>query len=297
MAKICAVCGEDCSDRPRVKDKAGRYYCKPCEVKRAAGSGVAAAPPTTSTMLLATDDAEDLIQIEEAHVAAGKACPVCMLKISADAVVCVHCGYDERKGIQSSTLVEGKRAGDGRVTLPCAKCGYDLTGLHAPRCPECGTIVGTTHRERIDSKVSRDVVRREYTKPVVMFAVGLGGVSLIHVLTGAPGEILWSLASYAIALPIGLAVLWLCCLGWIGFGAPFHLDALRLAGIYAALDFYGAVTGFLPLALIWFILGIILYVWLLADMMDMDTSDALIVAVLTFMVRLGIGFVAFVWLF
>ncbi|MCW5775946.1 MAG: hypothetical protein KIS87_05875 [Phycisphaeraceae bacterium] len=300
MAKICAVCGEDCSDRPRVKDKAGRYYCKPCEAKAAARSGFAAsaAPAgTTSTTMLVVDGAEDVIPIEEAHVAPEKACPVCMLRISADAVVCVHCGYDERKGIQSSTLVEGKRAGDGRVTLPCAKCGYDLTGLHAPQCPECGTIVGTTHRERIDSTVSRDVVRREYTKPLVMLAVGLIGVVVFHVLNGEPGAILLYFASYAIALPIGLAVLWFCCLGWIGFGAPFHLDALRLAGIYAMLDLYGAVTGFLPIALIWFIVGIVLYVWMLAEMMDMDTSDAIIVAMLTYMARLGITFVVFLWLF
>ncbi len=294
MAKICAVCGEDCSDRPRVKDKAGRYYCKPCEAKAAARSGfaaVAASAGTTATTMLAADGVDDIIPIEDAHVAVEKACPVCMLRISADAVVCVHCGYDERKGIQSSTLVEGKRAGDGRVRLPCAKCGYDLTGLHAPRCPECGTIVGTTHRERIDSTVSRDVARQEYTKPIVMFAVGTLATLGYFVLTGRPLAIVPYLIGTAMALPVGMIVLWLCCLGWIGFNAPFHLNALRLMGIYAVVGFVLVATSWLPYRFIWLGVSGMIYAWLLAEMMDMDRSDGAIVALLTFVAMLVPGFV------
>ncbi|MCL4743118.1 MAG: hypothetical protein KJZ54_13050 [Phycisphaerales bacterium] len=293
MAKICAICGEDCSDRPRVKDRAGRYYCKPCEVKAASRPGVAAPAPaaTVSTAILAAESDEDFIPIEEAHVAGEKACPVCMLKISADAVVCVHCGYDERKGIQSSTLVEGKRAGDGRVTLPCAKCGYDLTGLHAPRCPECGTFVGTTHRERIDSKVSREVVRREYTKPVVMFGVGTLATLGYFTAVGSPLAIVPFLIVTAMALPIGMIVLWLCCLGWIGFNAPFHLNALRLIGIYSVVAFVLVVTSMLPFRIFWIGAAGAIYAWLLAEMMDMDRSDGAIVALLTFASMLALAFV------
>ncbi|MEM9082773.1 MAG: hypothetical protein AAGB34_04190 [Planctomycetota bacterium] len=28
--KICRLCGEDCSDRPRIKDAKGHYACKAC---------------------------------------------------------------------------------------------------------------------------------------------------------------------------------------------------------------------------------------------------------------------------
>jgi hypothetical protein len=28
--KLCSVCGEDVSARPRTKDKHGRYFCTPC---------------------------------------------------------------------------------------------------------------------------------------------------------------------------------------------------------------------------------------------------------------------------
>ena len=30
MPKICVICGEDCSNRPRTKDARGRYYCMAC---------------------------------------------------------------------------------------------------------------------------------------------------------------------------------------------------------------------------------------------------------------------------
>ncbi len=30
MKKICVICGEDCSGRPRTKDPRGHYYCLPC---------------------------------------------------------------------------------------------------------------------------------------------------------------------------------------------------------------------------------------------------------------------------
>lgn len=34
--KICALCGDDCSGKPRVKDKKGNYYCKSCHEAAAA---------------------------------------------------------------------------------------------------------------------------------------------------------------------------------------------------------------------------------------------------------------------
>ena len=31
--KVCVHCGEDCSDKPRVKDSHDNYYCKTCHEK------------------------------------------------------------------------------------------------------------------------------------------------------------------------------------------------------------------------------------------------------------------------
>ncbi len=29
-SKVCVLCGEDCSNKPRIKDSHGNYYCKSC---------------------------------------------------------------------------------------------------------------------------------------------------------------------------------------------------------------------------------------------------------------------------
>jgi len=43
LTKICALCGADCSDRPRVKDPRGRYFCKGCYQRSIARQRAAAA--------------------------------------------------------------------------------------------------------------------------------------------------------------------------------------------------------------------------------------------------------------
>ena len=68
MAKICVICGEDCSGRPRIKDPKGHYYCKSCHEKanqrleghRAADESARAAPPDEAEPLGLLDDALDV---------------------------------------------------------------------------------------------------------------------------------------------------------------------------------------------------------------------------------------------
>ncbi len=61
MSKICVICGEDCSGRPRTKDPRGHYYCLTCyeqakhrlEQKHAANT---AAPPVPQAPTTEADD-------------------------------------------------------------------------------------------------------------------------------------------------------------------------------------------------------------------------------------------------
>ncbi len=67
MAKICVICGEDCSGRPRIKDPKGHYYCKSCHEKvnqrleghRAADESARAAPADEAEPLGLLDDSPD----------------------------------------------------------------------------------------------------------------------------------------------------------------------------------------------------------------------------------------------
>lgn len=55
-AKICTICGDDCSDRPRIKDDSGKYACRDCYEQRRAAAGQADELTETKVDLDAMDD-------------------------------------------------------------------------------------------------------------------------------------------------------------------------------------------------------------------------------------------------
>ncbi len=79
--KICVICGEDCSGRPRIKDPRGRYYCRSChELAAQRGQTRAAAS-------------------QPAEPAPGTViCPSCESALPPGAKVCVACGINVDTG-------------------------------------------------------------------------------------------------------------------------------------------------------------------------------------------------------
>jgi len=67
-AKICGICAQDCSNRPRTRDDQGRYYCRACveRAKREHRSRVASASRSGSATPSQRDSrvAEDECQIQ-----------------------------------------------------------------------------------------------------------------------------------------------------------------------------------------------------------------------------------------
>lgn len=283
-AKICVRCGEDCSDRPRVKDALGHYYCQPCAERVRAERNAptpAAAPvprPDDGPIPLA-DDAPPATAD-----AAPRECVGCGLILSRDAVICTRCGLNTRTGLRAGA--DGP-TGAGRA---CVKCGYDLAGLKSPRCPECGTLNSPRARRRArDDRDARAVERTEYTKPLIMFAAGLAISSAITAGVGDGVQaILWYLIGYALYVPAGTGAFFVCCLLWIGFDAPMHLTALRLAAVYAVTDAVAGVMGFVPLPIIPMLVVLFTYIGLLMDLLDLDVQDAVIVAVATSLIQAGV---------
>ena len=68
--KICVHCGEDCSDKPRVKDSHENYYCKTChekvEKKLQKREGVIQSPVPQE--VIATADSDGDIPMVEAPI-------------------------------------------------------------------------------------------------------------------------------------------------------------------------------------------------------------------------------------
>ena len=106
--KICVICRDDCSNRPRTKDSKGRYYCKPCyeralkhyREKKAAAARRQRHHP-------AAEVRADLIGLDNDGPAAGQpvqapapgaVCPSCDRPLPSDSKICVECGINVETG-------------------------------------------------------------------------------------------------------------------------------------------------------------------------------------------------------
>ncbi len=226
--KQCVVCGEDCANKPRVKDPKGRYYCKPCYNRAAAerrekqrqrdleGSRESSPPPNDpgneSTAgglglgsLLDDPDASGSGMGMGIGMADGT-CPECGNGYEAGAVICVNCGYNLRSGKKlQASVIEDDGAADGADGASPARTKWP-------------TVIGVLS--------------------IIVAALGLlidlaGTVSVIPVLTelGAVGAMV--LIMYV--LGIGFS-------GWLGVGGVMLLQRraaaammLKLwAGVYLA---------------------------------------------------------------
>jgi hypothetical protein len=126
-AKLCTVCGIDCSGRPRIKDQQGRYICKECFDKAkqtrqtqkapppvAAAAATAAAPTEGDNSFLL-----DLGSKESTGIAGTKPCPECGRAVPANAVICVGCGFNLATGKRLQVkVVKAKQQKEEKESKP-----------------------------------------------------------------------------------------------------------------------------------------------------------------------------------
>src|SRR5688572_26007568 len=92
--KICGICGEDCSARPRIKDQQGRYFCKAC-AEQAAQRRAAPPPPAAAA---AEEDALPASFWNDAAAQTTTPCPSCGSPMGQGAVICLSCGRNRQSG-------------------------------------------------------------------------------------------------------------------------------------------------------------------------------------------------------
>ncbi len=137
--------------------------------------------------------------------------------------------------------------------------------------------------------------RMEYIKPLVMLIVG--GAVMMGVwafadrgMADAPTGPLVALLYpvwLLVELVFGVVGLWITTKLWLGGVGPLGLAILRLAGIYAATDLIQLVVA--PLMIVGWIIHLVSYVLLLAWLFDLEIAESVILAVITFLLKVAGG--------
>ncbi len=115
-AKVCKVCKQDCSNRPRQRDKEGRYTCQDCLDKLAKAKG--GSKPVGEQSALDPGLAAALKGVDQT---AMTACPNCGVLLKPGAVLCTGCGYDLEKGRPLRTRLSVEKGAAGPADAATAK--------------------------------------------------------------------------------------------------------------------------------------------------------------------------------
>lgn len=165
----------------------------------------------------------------------------------------------------------------------CPRCKYDIRNLTGDTCPECGTSLLSAIRTQERKSRARGDLKRVYVQAAVAMTAAIALMAGALLLRGEISDLPIYLIKYAVFVPIGLIVFVACSAIWIGFDQPFGITALRLAAIYAIADAVGEVVRGIPLAQ--FIVPGLVYIGLLIKWLELDSQDAIILAVVTAAVR------------
>lgn len=308
-ATICTKCAIDLAASKRFKDSKGRLFCVDCAARLRARAAAAITPapgpnddPDDGVFKLAD---EPIPQAAPRRPVSMHLCPDCATPLGSGPV-CLSCGFNRVTGVAigaggsdapgpiapAGTDAVAPKAKPKRKELPCIECGYDLTGLKTPHCPECGTLNSRLSRARA---ADRQTLRGMYVKPLIMVAVGLTIACIVYALRREP--VPFYLFYYGAAVPVGFLVYVACSIAFIGFDEPLGVTFVRIAAVLAVADACFAAIDAIPFLgwYAWLLEGLI-YTVLLMQVMEIDLEDARIVALVTFIVHIALGFAAlWVW--
>jgi hypothetical protein len=213
-------------------------------------------------------------------------CPDCGKPMSGQGV-CGLCGFDSR-GSASGTVPE--HADAHHNPKPCHKCGYDLRGIKALRCPECGTRQASKDWRTRANLVARDEYRRDLTKPAVIAGIAYLLIFATTILASRSltAVILSGLTVAGTTLG-AMIVHSMCALLWIGWDSPLRLAFVRVCAAVAVTHVVSvigyAVGGVLVLGLG----SIIVYGLMLWDLFDMDLPEGLVQGLFVVIVWIAVG--------
>lgn len=208
-------------------------------------------------------------------------CAACGRIMAKSSVICVSCGHNRETGRNVGT---GRLAGAGKA---CSKCGYDMTGAPTVRCPECGTVNTKKGRRDHDREYSKQIARAAYIRPLMQVAIALPIAFLLACHQGGLATGVVYLFQFGVSLPVGTIAFFLVCLMLTGFDEPLHVAGLKLAGIFAIADVVSLVFNYIPMPWIHWAVPLAIYVGMLMEEFDLEMMEAGVLAVLTFIFKMG----------
>ncbi len=277
-AKVCILCGRDCSTRRRERRAEG-YVCHDC-LRRDMGvppiqpGGVQGRPID--------------VELDEAgEDGAPATCDVCARRLSEGSTSCAMCRYDSRVGLKAGVLVGGRAITE--ADLRCARCGYDLHGLRQLRCPECAEPMAIRYARNRDQGFFHGLTRREVIVSGAMLGGGLALATTIEGPAWGPEALGAYLLGYLLAYLAGGAAYFLCSWMWLGADFGWPAIALRLAGAFAVSDMAASALGAsVGVSLLTWLLPAVLLCVFMWRQLDLELHDAFISSFLVHAARMGV---------
>lgn len=119
VEKVCLICKQDCTGRPRTKDDKGRYICQEC-IDKYGPEKVARIIADTDAFTKPFDDGIDLAaaaaaeaKTTPAELTPDQSCPKCANFMQSSARICMHCGFDRQEKRVIRTKVQKAKADPG----------------------------------------------------------------------------------------------------------------------------------------------------------------------------------------
>lgn len=291
-AKICVRCNEDCSTKPRVKDKSGRYMCQACvdaSGEEFAGLATSARPARVAAPAAAP------VATQEAPIIEGAADVLDLTQERPPAPQASSGGSDdfyslsppvERDDITKRPSFRAVAAKAEKRT--CSECGYDCTGLEVGKpCPECGATTRKVQRDEKLQAVSDETAREALLRPLYWMIGGL--------ITIAIGLTMWgkgwdayavSYLSWIVMVPVSMLAFVIARMMFLTYEEEWKTAVLQLAATMAVVGGVSALLGGTGIG--GGLVGGAAMVFMFMYVMDMEKIEAIGMAVILFFVQVGI---------
>ncbi len=185
--------------------------------------------------------------------------------------------------------VSPSQANQDAKPLPCPQCRYDLRGLRADICPECGLKLTYGARRRAqDLREGRKSSGWFDRKAVVMALIGLAVSSAILGIQHGPVGLMVFGIDFVFTVVIGWLVFFVSSVVWIGFDQPLRTTVLQTIGAFGFFAGVAVLLSLIPIpGLITSLIAFAVLAGVLSDLLELDFQDAAIIALLVTVVRIA----------